>query len=720
MIKNKRIVSFNVVLIALLLISIVLSIFVFPTAYERLIQSFKDIGSSVVYYVCEMFGIDNDIIPGVANRIPIKELPPVITPPTEIVPPAFPDTFDSYKIRMSVYGELLIDGDNISAYCINLANILKILISVLSITIPLIILLVVLFKRLTNKENTKHNIDTLPLRVAKKINDISIVPIKRYIVGLYRYLTDVKVLRYLLITVWVLNSNILTVLLEGIAFYLYFVMSFDVGNLYIQLLKLISDLTPIIRFIPVFVWLILGYIMFDRMRKKIGYMRLNHCEKMNCGMISELPICLMICGTMGKGKTKLMTDMALSEENILRRKALEMILEIDIKFSFFPWIVFEDYLNDKFDKGDLYNLASIKRHVNELAVKFYEDSSIPNCFGYDYVKYGLEYNDKLKVIDIWQALENYAQAYFIYICQSSYIQSNYGIRVDTIIQDLGNFPIWNMDFFKRDSRLMEAYSRHSKILNFDSLRLGRRLNDKYRGLFEFGVIVITEIAKERGNMLDTKEDKKSAEVCNRVNDMFNQMIKMIRHLATVDTYPFVKLLCDDQRAMSLGADARELCQIVNIDKSGERHRLMPFFFFEDMLHDILYSRFNAFYLNQRHIRGDNTLLVRILKTVVSKFNNYVVGVNNTFGSMTVDLSIVDGADDKKSENKKYYLSTKKIYSVRYATDCFSEYFAKQLLKSVISINTMSEYKSINSAFEDFKKQYSHFITDLEKIRERKQ
>ena len=35
--------------------------------------------------------------------------------------------------------------------------------------------------------------------------------------------------------------------------------------------------------------------------------------------------------------------------------------------------------------------------------------------------------------------------------------------------------MWNTDFFEKDSRLIDSYSRHSHIIDFDSLRLGKKV-----------------------------------------------------------------------------------------------------------------------------------------------------------------------------------------------------------------------------------------------------
>ena len=156
------------------------------------------------------------------------------------------------------------------------------------------------------------------------------------------------------------------------------------------------------------------------------------------------------------------------------------------------------------------------------------------------------------------------------LIQSSLIISNYSIRTDSILSDIGNFPAWDTDFFKRDSKLLDSFFRHAHILDFDSLRLGKKVlaDNPRKDSFEFGVVVITEVGKERGNSIENAEKKKKDGGANQKNDLFNSWLKMVRHSATVDNYPFVKVITDEQRPESWGAGARDLCDIVHIRESG--------------------------------------------------------------------------------------------------------------------------------------------------------
>lgn len=66
----------------------------------------------------------------------------------------------------------------------------------------------------------------------------------------------------------------------------------------------------------------------------------------------------IVYGAMGAGKTALITDMALSAEVQQRDSALEIILECDMKFPYFPWINLEDELKTAFENHTVFSVPS--------------------------------------------------------------------------------------------------------------------------------------------------------------------------------------------------------------------------------------------------------------------------------------------------------------------------------------------------------------------------
>lgn len=514
--------------------------------------------------------------------------------------------------------------------------------------------------------------------------------------------------------IWAYNFNLFTIALEFFAFYFYFVVSFDFGNIYRQVYKLLLDLYVPFTFIPLWAWAVIALVLFDKFRKGIAYKRLNHYERRNRGFINARPVVYMVCGTMGKKKTTAITDMALSQEVMFRDKAFEKILENDLKFPFFPWCNLENELRRAMDYHAVYNLATVRKFIAKKAARWQKSPCRERLFNYDYERYGLTYDDKLKTVDIWEIVETYAQLYFIYIIQSSLLIANYSVRVDGLLSDLGNFPMWNSEFFKRNSRLMDSYSRHAHILDFDSLRLGRKVveNNRNADNFEFGVVVITEVGKERGNALENQEVKKKDETTNRKNDLFNSWLKMVRHSATVDNFPFVRVITDEQRPESWGADARDLCEIVHIRESGETRLAMPFFSLAELLYGWLFGKFAELYYQYRYVRSDNTLPMYLLKLFTAKIQHYYTGIYNRFGYCALRVQVESGTQDGQISENKYYLSSKKIYSKRFSTDCFSDFFMEKALRSPVGIDDLREYATEKATFAELGLQNSYFVNDL--------
>ena len=447
------------------------------------------------------------------------------------------------------------------------------------------------------------------------------------------------------------------------------------------------------------------------MAQKIAVSRLRHFEARNCGFINELSIVSLSCGSMGMRKTTFITDMALSQEVMFRQKALEILRENDMKFPYFPWICFEKELQKCMEYHTVYNLASVKAWIAKKRKRYeIHGTGTGQLYNYDVLRYGETYKDGLKTAHIFDVLETYAQAYFIYVIQSSLIVSNYAIRSDNAMADGGNFPLWLTDFFSESERS----SRHSHILDFDILRLGRKMieNNPKAGSFEFGVVAITEIGKERGNNLELKEIKKIAEETNQKNDLFNSWLKMSRHSATVDNFPFIKVFADEQRPESWGADARELAEVVTILSAGERRIAMPFYTIEEMICEQAYCKFLRLYEDFRFRRGDNTLLVHILKTVTAKLWKHNEKIKNLYGYSVLALAKQRGTLDGKAKKKKYFLCNQKIYTRRFTTDCFSDYFNDLAIKAKIGINDYEEYAGEKASVNELKKQHSYFIGGL--------
>ena len=674
---------------------------VFWQSYVRFGEACKDFGLSAAYYVCELFGTDYSFSPTVTEYSGVLQW--------EIF---LPSDWEGFTASAKEYFALLISGENFAGYWAKVGDVMLVAAKVIAVILPCVIVLLLVIYRMYRQGNTKHNQDTKPLRVFKAISKFTYQSLKRAVLCYREYLSEHKGIWVCWIVLWVFHLNFASIVTGFFAYYFYFVLSFDVANFYVQVCKLFIDLQVIFRHFPWWSIVTVCWLLFNRWRRNIALNRLRHFEARNCGFINELPIVSMAGGSMGKRKTTLITDMVLSQEVMFRQKALEILQNNDMKFPYFPWIAFEDELRACMKHGTVYNLASVKTWVALKRSRFARHRNAQTqLYGYDYARYGTTFDDSLKISRLFEVLETYAMAYFIYVIQSSLIVANYSIRTDNAILDNGNFSLWLTDFFPKNRR---TESRHAHILDFDVLRLGKKVleNNPKAGSFEFGVVAITEIGKERGNNLELREVKRNTDDTNQKNDLFNSWLKMCRHSATVDNFPFIKVFTDEQRPESWGADARDLADILYINSCGDMRLSLPFYAIEEMLSEWAFNRFIRLYEDFRFRRGDNTLLVHILKSVVAWLWRRNLRIYNRFGYSILKIEKERGTMDGKTENKKYYLMNAKIYAKRFSTDCFSDYFNDLARRSHVGLMDYLEYATEKASVAELRVQNSYFINLL--------
>lgn len=686
--------------VALTIAFFLLGAFVFRVAYCRTFEALIDLYGSFKYYFCVLFGFPVDGIPSVAERSKVLNWDVIL-----------PADFETFKANCISFFRLFISEENFLSWLNSTGGKAGVWAKIFVILLPCILAVIIAIKRLYAKGNTKHNVDTVPLRVFKKISAVTYQPTKRFVCGYIDFLREHNWIWISWLIMWAFHLNIASIVIEFFAYYFFFSVSFRVDTIYTQFVKLAIDLQPLFRFFPWWSLSVAAYCLLYNFRKEIALNRLRHFEAKNCGFINELPIVSMACGSMGKKKTTLITDMTLSQEVMFRQKALSILQENDMKFPYFPWILFEKELEKCMEYHKIYNLATVKEWIKKKRRRYEKHGGTTGqLYGYDEERYGIVYRDGLKESHIFSILETYAQAYFIYVLYSSLIVSNYAIRTDSEILDAGNLPMWITDFFSDNVRP----GGYSHVLDFDVLRLGKKVleNNPKSGSFEFGVVAITEIGKERGNNLELREVKKKNDETNQKNDLFNSWLKMCRHSATVDNFPFIKVFTDEQRPESWGADARDLCDIVNIVSAGDTKLALPFYTIEDMVSEIAFNRFIALYYDFRYRRGDNTLLVHILKSVTAWLWKRNARIYNKYGYSIVKVEKERGTMDGKPENKKYFLMNYKIYRNRFTTDCFSDYFNDLAGKTNVGLMDYIEYATEKASVEELKAQNSYFINGL--------
>ena len=70
--------------------------------------------------------------------------------------------------------------------------------------------------------------------------------------------------------------------------------------------------------------------------------------------------------------------------------------------------------------------------------------------------------------------------------------------------------------------------------------------------------------------------------------------------------------------------------------------------------------------------------------------------------------------DGKQERQRYYLMNKKIYSRRFSTDCFSDYFNDMAKNCDIGLRDYLEYVREKATVDELRMQNSYFVRSLYK------
>ena len=708
--------------------------FLFPNAIPRLAEAVRDFGVSVAYYFVEIFAPGNNPIKPTVLQMPSWTWANDRWEPLTLLP----WTWEEFKVLWGKYWPVFFSLDNFLDFFDMLADVGYYGSRFALILIPMIALLIVWLNGYKNVHCTDRNKKSPPLKIFEKFLFMVIYPIVGWCKDFIGFCKEHPTYHRIWLTLWALYFNVIALAMAFLAYYFYFAISFDFLSLYTQILKLLDDLAPMVRFIPVVAWIGIGIGVYNHICRSMAFTRLYVAENANRAFLSQRGVVTTIYGEMGIGKTQMVTSMALSAEVEQFDMAFEILLEKDMMFPNFPWQKFRDQLKKRIDNREIVDLPTCRAYVRKCKSYFNRISEInvenyrrlrnryklmknDYTFGYDYTHYPTTYNDELKITHLYEALEDYACAYLIFTVKTTLLFSNYSIRVDTILKDIGNMPYRDTDFFNRDPKYQEAYSHHAHIIDIDMLRLGKKMvkgNPKARRL-SFGVFVITEIDKEFKNMQQLKETKIKEDETNQKNDLHDACLMMSRHAAVVSNKVFIRVICDLQRPEAWGAGGRELGEVIYISEKSDLEPalplLSPYWFFNGIFRSVR-GKWEDFYTALITNRSDHTLFIYIVKNLISVINNHYDKVNGAFGTQTLSLEIQSGRMDGEVKQDKWRLIMKKDRSRRYKTACLEAVF-DSYEPNTMHIDDFIEYAGEVGTNEENQLQNSYFQNDIRKMKE---
>lgn len=738
---DKLKIIYHILSVSVLIAFLAVGIFVLKSGVVRAVESFRDFGTSFAFWFCRFFGIEREISATIT-------MPSAVDFSSSIVM-----DLESFGVFLVKFGSVFISPDNIADYILFIVQMSFFGFWFVLLGILFLYSFFSLIKTIYSSHNNNYN-KTKPLITFEKITAIIYLPVKKFMRGYIDFLKNRMIYVYVFIFFFFLNTNVVTLAVEFVSYLFYFSAAFNFSSLLIYGYKTFMDVFFAVKTIPVVVWIVTFLIIYERCRREKGLRIIKRLDSENEDFSQN--VALFISGRPGTGKTTMLTYLALKIAVKFRKNAFKQMLDIDMRFPCFPYIKLEKAIQKGMESGKIYNNATARAYVCFLKKRFFKNQVSENLFGYDFQRYGMEYDDGLKIRYLFDELENYARLYFMYIINTSLIQSNYCIREDSHISDLGNLPLWDFDFFRKDTRTSEAYTRHSHILDMDCLRLGRLVveNNKFSKYNEFGVFAFTECAKDRGNQYDhikyRKEDKAKddsvtlireirgiinryskfdydgkneilnelkkldfspKQKANPTNDYMNLMIKMFRHLCTIDGVCYCIILLDEQRASSLNADFLDLCVRIKILSKEKPFVCFPGFWLDNLIFQFVYNRFLAFYERMRYLRGDTSLLLYILKFIVAIMKSRYDKIFNVYSNSKLHYVIEDGSSDT-SEEHTFNLLWMLIYRSRFESACYGDFFEKRALKSKIGLVDVPTFDKLRAPLNNLLMLHSYFINQL--------
>ena len=343
--------------------SFVLLFLRYPHSLLRLVTSIVDLAQSLGFYFAELFRIDHAITPGVT-----------VVPDVDISQ-FLPFDLDELLRKLDILFPSLWVKEHFILYLKFCADLLYNVSIYIMLLLPIIIMLVKLVEMNLLKPMEETNGDSRAMARFRRYVYAPYFGAKLLVLDFIGYVREHIGYFKLFAFIWLVNLNIITIVVEFFAFYFYFATTFYFSDIPTQLLKLLIDVIMMFSGAPFVFWLVVGYIIFHLIRKAIGFRVLNFHESANVAFINAQPLGILITGTMGAKKTTTLVDMALTTDVEFRKKALDSLMKNDYKFPNFPWAEFRRVIKHAIRQGYIFNLVSCDAFMDNKYERFSESFS---------------------------------------------------------------------------------------------------------------------------------------------------------------------------------------------------------------------------------------------------------------------------------------------------------------------------------------------------------
>lgn len=611
---------------------------------------------------------------------------------------------------------------NKDVFLLYLSKVITFLVRIMRIVIyvPIIYIITLLIKIIVLKEGEEEDDqESKALRAYKRLETKYIYPLKGWIREFKEFLRTNYVYRIIYWLLILTIFRITPIVIDIAGAYLGLFKTLNIQVVFFLLISIVIDILIILLTYNKVVLLIIGLWLVNKRRHYYGRKKLLRMQESNEVLAESIAIGTLITGPPGSGKTLMMTSMGLDIEMQFRFMAFDIIKKYGQMFPYFPWLNFETWLTNEVRKESLVNRSQIKKAISEIVDNAVAKRDSNFLFGYDMHKYPLVYFDGIKYVNIKQALIEYGQAYYLYAADKALSFSNYAIKHQ--YNRNGYFPYYDYDYINMDKKDLTFNAKYSSIMDFDSRRILNRMDpgDSSSWFHMDGQVeILTEIDKERGNKNDHSGLNKSSDDANQKNDGYNRSVKVTRHEYTIDNTPFTKILFDTQREQSVNADLRETCedriQIQTTQKETEI--ALPFVWVDYLICVPLTNKYNDYHYEFRKYRNDKTLYNYLLTKLFNPLFKHFNRITNLYGYKIAIITHEKGTtNERKGEtvNKVYYFINQKMFSDRYSTDAYSDFFDNERLRAKEGFMQAKTYENTKATVMELKSQKSYWISELE-------
>jgi len=710
--RFRRVNPFSIVSSGVVLAFFVVSLVFFWPSYIRLWESVRYFGSNLLVFFKTIFGIESGNVPATP---PNSSAGGGYSIPADIA--QFFYLFKTFSLALFNRDMMIENLFAIFAFILRLTRVL--------IWVPYSVFIVWGLKKLVLSEKPQDQKgETHRLVWFKKVEKKKFVPVKNWINSFWDYWRHHKVFKSLMVVIVLNIYHVVPIAIDLIGWYFGFTATLDIKSFGGVITSAFVDLFIVVYKESKSVLIVAIIFFVSWLRKKSGWDQLHVMQEYNEGIAKGLPIASIAEGPVGVGKTFMLTSIGIDMEMQMRGQSFDIIKKYGLMFPDFPWDALEEYLETRAlglsEDEKLVNRAQIAQDMRNRWQAFKNDGNAEPLFGYDVKHYEVEYFDGIKWVPLVDALEAYAQAYFLYWADKPLAFANYSINFK--YQREGYFPTYDYDYIAMDKRdwgkTDQKYFAH--WADFDARRILNHVNnsgDYY--VMDGQVEIYTEMDKERGNQFDQAGQEKTAVEANQKNDGWNRSVKVTRHEFTIDGIPFTRLLLDLQREASLNIDLVETCEDkIIVKKRSDINITLPFFFIDYAICHPLIEWWNKYIYEFRKLRKDKTLYNYLIRKIVVFFSNHYVRRLNEFGYNEISFIQRTGASadgDVEKTKQIYYGIIQKMYSKTYRTDCYSAFFEFVRLAAKKGFLDAKQFADVLASPDELKAMNSYWINELMKF-----